>query len=192
MRIKALLVLTALAAAAPGAFAQGRSCTEVRQNNQIGGAIVGGILGGVLGSNVAASGHKGDGTALGAVVGGMIGAGAGANVRCSPPPHSSNYGYGPGSDYNPNPNYGGPYYDPTPYGASGYGHSSGRYGDDSYPRQHGGVVADRRGTYNRYDDFAGSDCTESMQVTRLPDGSEIRRPVEVCRDAYYGEWQVID
>lgn len=206
MRLKALLVMTALAAAAaPAAMAQSRSCAEIRQNNQIGGAIVGGILGGVLGSNVAASGHKHDGTALGAVVGGMIGAGAGGNVRCSPPPPVGNYGYGAGSGYNTNPNYGGPYYDQQPYGGSGYGYSpapdssSYRYADDPYldgAVRHDGygdrVAGGDRRHYKYNDDFAGSDCTESIQVTRLPDGSKIRRPVEVCRDAYYGDWQVRD
>lgn len=198
MRIKALLLLSAVAAmAAPAAFAQGRSCVEVRQNNQVGGAIVGGILGGILGSNVAASGHRHDGTAVGAVLGGMIGAGAGGNVRCSSPPQGYNNGYGAGSGYNPNPNYGGQHYGNQPYGGSGYGDQ--RYGDDPY--LDGGVrhneygpdlyPADRR-AYNRRDEFAGADCTESIQVTRLPDGSQIRRPVQVCRDAYYGEWQVVD
>jgi hypothetical protein len=202
MRIKALLVLTALAAAAtPAAFAQGRSCAEVRQNNQVGGAIVGSILGGVLGSNVAGRGHKSDGTALGAVVGGMIGAGAGGNVRCAQPPQGyNNYGYGAGSDYNQNPNYGGRYYDPAPSGY-GYspGYSSGRYGSEPYYADnlpHDGyrpdLARDDRRNYKRNDDFAGSECRDSIQVTRLPDGSEIRRPVEVCRDSYYGEWQVVD
>lgn len=193
MRIKALLLVSAVAAmAAPSGFAQSRSCQEVRQNNQVGGAIVGGILGGILGSNVAASGHRSDGTAVGAVLGGMIGAGAGGNVRCGPPPQGSNNGYGAGSDYNRNPNYGGQH-----YGDAGYG--SQRYGNDPYldgGLRHEGynryLYRDDRRSYMRNDDFAGADCTESIQVTRLPDGSQIRRPVEVCRDAYYGEWQVID
>lgn len=194
MRIKALLLMSAvMAVATPAAFAQGRSCQEVRQNNQVGGAIVGGLLGGILGSNVAASGHRHDGTAVGAVVGGLIGAGAGANVRCAPPPPQGyNYGYGAGSDYNRNPNYGGQH-----YGDAGYG--SPRYGDDPYLDggvRHNGYRPDLypgdRPAYMRDDDYAGADCTESIQVTRLPDGSQIRRPVEVCRDAYYGDWRVID
>jgi hypothetical protein len=192
MRIKALLLLSAVAAmATPVAFAQSRSCAEVRQNNQVGGAIVGSILGGVLGSNVAASGHRHDGTAVGAVLGGLIGAGAGGNVRCGPPP-GPNYGFSSQSGYNQNPNYGDRHYGDAGYGAP-------RYGEDPY--LDGGVrhrayrpdlyPSDRR-AYRRDDDFAGADCRESIQVTRLPDGSEIRRPVEVCRDAYYGEWQVVD
>lgn len=166
MRIKPLLVLAALAAAAtPAAFAQSRSCAEVRQNNQVGGAIVGGILGGVLGSNAAARGHRSDGTALGAVVGGLIGAGAGGNIRCSSPPQGYNNGYGAGSDYDRNPNYGGQYYGQEPYGASGYGYSQGpgagsssyRYADDPYLRHDSRVARNDYRTYKHNDDFAGSD-----------------------------------
>ena len=182
MRIKAMLLISAVAVlAAPSAFAQSRSCQEVRQNNQVGGAIVGGILGGILGSNVAASGHRSDGTAVGAVLGGMIGAGAGGNVRCAPP-----------QGYNRNPNDGGQHHGDARYGSQRYGEDpyldgglrQGGYQPDLYP---GG-----RRAYTRHDDFAGAECTDAIQVTRLPDVSQIRRPVEVCRDAYYGEWRVID
>jgi len=182
MRIKAMLLISVAAAVtAPSAFAQSRSCQEVRQNNQVGGAIVGGILGGILGSNVAASGHRGDGTAVGAVLGGLIGAGAGGNVRCAPPQR-----------YNPNRNDGGNHYGDARYGSQRYGEypyldgglRQGGYQPDLYPNE--------RRAYRQETDFAGAECTESIQVTRLPDGSQIRRPVEVCRDAYYGEWRVID
>lgn len=207
MRIKALIVLGALAAAGAPAFAQ-QSCAEIRNNNSVGGAIVGGILGGVLGSNVAASGHRGDGTALGAVVGGMIGSGVGRNaVPCQVRPRNS---YGAGSDYYPNPNYGGQGYDGygTPnYGRDYYpgdaGYSSGRYADDRYGDYHRGDVTSRgryrddldgrySGHYNRNEDFAGSDCTPATQVTRLPNGQEIHRQIISCYDANTGEWRIRD
>lgn len=216
MRIKAALIIAALSATAMPAAAQG--CEQARANNQVGGAIVGGLLGGVLGSNVAASGHKHDGTALGAVLGGVVGAGVGGNVRCPKPTYQPGVVYSNGSNYNPNPNYGGQY-----YGGSGYGqpqpnyypadpgYSSG-YGDDDYgdyrddPYLDGGRYADvsprrRKGervylednrSYNRNEDFAGRDCSEVIQTTRLPDGTVIRRPVEACREARYGNWQVRD
>jgi hypothetical protein len=41
---------------------------------------LGAIIGGALGSNIAASGHRNDGTALGAVVGGAIGNQVGGNT----------------------------------------------------------------------------------------------------------------
>src|SRR5690606_19380667 len=137
MRIKAALVLAALAvsaaatampASAQQPFSYSRNCNASKTNNQIGGAIVGGLLGGVLGSNVAAKGHKHDGTALAAVVGGALGAGIGnASTNCSPLPP-------PAGTYNPNYNsgYGQPPYPPPSYDpgySSGYG-----YDDDPYYR----------------------------------------------------------
>lgn len=218
MRIKAFLVLAALAATAMPAAAQGygRSCQDVRANNQVGGAIVGSILGGVLGSNAAASGHRGDGTAVGAIVGGMIGAGVGGSATdCRPvsPPYGQ--GYGAGSGYNPNPNYGGPYYSDGGYrsyddgygysGSSPYddGYSAYRYGSDSRDR---GYVRDNQpqygyqpkldggayGAYNRHLDYAGLGCKDATQVTRLPDGSEVHRPVHVCQDPDTGDWRIVD
>ena len=216
MRIKALLVLSALAASATAmalpASAQGvvRSCQQAKQDNQVGGMILGGILGGVLGSNAAASGHRGDGTAVGAVLGGMVGSGIGGSAtRCAPPP-SGYGGSGYPSGYNDNPNYGGPYYDG--YGGGGYGpapvdaypYDPGapqyRYGqggyDGSVVRSHDDdryrLDRDGRGAYSRDDDYAGTDCSEATQVTRLPNGTEVHREVEVCRDAHYGDWRIKD
>lgn len=209
MRIKALLVLTAFAATALPAVmpasAQGgyraRTCVEAQRGNQVGGAILGGLMGGVLGSNVAASGHRGDGTAVGAVLGGLVGQGIGKDTtRCAPPPQTaSGYGYAPGSTYNPNPAYGGSRYNdygynPAPAGVYPYdaGDDS-RYRDDSSHDRYRPDLYPRGGSnYSDGDDFAGADCSEATQVTRLPDGSEIHRPIEVCRDAYYGDWRVKD
>lgn len=205
MRIKAVLILAALAATAMPAAAQ--NCEKARANNQIGGAIVGGILGGVLGSNVAASGHKHDGTALGAVLGGAIGAGAGGNVKCPQPRYQPGVVYS-GAGYNQNPNYGGQYYGGSGYGQGGYqgdpGYSSG-YGDDyrddpyldgrdysSRSDRYEPLYPEDNRSYKRNDDYAGRDCTEVTQITRLPDGTKISRPVEACRDAYYGDWRVRD
>ena len=210
MRIKALLVLSTLAATAlpalmPASAQSGyrvRSCAEAQQSNQVGGAILGGLIGGVLGSNVAASGHRGDGTAVGAVIGGLVGQGIGKDpTRCAPPPPRtvSGYGYEPGSTYNPNPAYGGSRYNDYGYNsapAGVYPYDSGadiRYRDNSpQDRYRPDLYPSGRSTYSEDDDFAGSDCSEATQVTRLPNGSEIHRPVEVCRDAYYGDWRVKD
>lgn len=202
MRIKAALVLAALAtsaaatampASAQQPFSYSRNCNASKTNNQIGGAIVGGLLGGVLGSNVAAKGHKHDGTALGAVVGGALGAGIGnASTNCNPLPP-------PAGTYNPNYNsgYGQPAYPQPSYDpgySSGYG-----YDDDPYYRDRSPRYDDYEGSrvypsgnreYGRSNDYAGRDCTDAVQTTRLPDGTVIRRPVEACRDAYYGDWQV--
>ena len=44
----------------------------------------------------------------------------------------------------------------------------------------------------RNDEFAGRECAGAKQITRLPDGTEIHKPVEACREAYYGGWTVRD
>jgi hypothetical protein len=209
MRLKALFLVSAIAASAMPAFAQdyGRACQRAQSDNQVGGMILGGIIGGVLGSNVAASGHRGDGTAVGAVLGGLVGSGIGKDsVNCGPPSR-----YVPGSSYDPNPNYGGPAYNDygySPYGSSGspysnapangYGYSSPRYADDDwYPTDRRPQRGRDDDLYGRRDrdiaragDYAGEVCDEAVQITKLPDGSEVRRPLEVCRDTYYGDWKV--
>jgi Glycine zipper 2TM domain len=212
MRFKALILVSAIAATAMPAFAQdyGRNCHQAQSGNQIGGAVIGSIIGGVLGSNVAANGHRDGGTAVGAVLGGLVGSGIGKDsVNCGP-----NVRYAPGSTVNPNPNYGGPSYNQYGYGQPGYaygpgpansyptspGYSPPRYGDDDWYRDDSRssrqMSDDLYGrddrAYKRSDDYAGEDCSEAVQITKMPDGSEIRRPIAVCRDAYYGDWQVRD
>jgi hypothetical protein len=203
MRIKAALVLAALAASAAATavpasaqqpFSYSRNCNASKTNNQIGGAIVGGLLGGVLGSNVAARGHRGDGTALGAVVGGALGAGIGnASTNCNPlPPPAGTYNPNYNSGYGQQPGYPQPSYDPG-Y-SSGYGNDNDPYYRDRSPQYDESdryqVYPDGNRGYERNNDYAGRDCTDAIQTTRLPDGTVIRRPVEACRDAYYGDWQV--
>jgi len=219
MRLKALILLSTLSAAAAPAFAQdySRNCRQAQSDNQLGGLIVGSIIGGVLGSNVAASGHRDDGTAVGAVLGGLVGSGIGRDsVDC----YSQRYA--PGSTINPNPNYGGPsYYQqgytdysyPSPYDRADLYRAPSRiaayppapaydppaYDYDRYrsdPTVRRSRQNDLYGRYDRSyrpnDDYAGEDCSEAVQITRLPDGSEVRRPVEVCREARFGDWQVKD
>lgn len=216
MYIKALLLVTALGATALPASAQayGNSynCRE-RAENRAGGAVLGAILGGVAGSNVAGRGHRGDGTALGAVLGGVIGSEIGrSSTPCGVP-------YGAQGNYPVN-SYPATQYPPggysqtvpgtySPYNNGGYSPSApadygyypeGQYGDDSYndrgysDRDYGNDRLYRNGKrgYNRSDDYAGRDCDTATQITRLPDGSEIRRPVEACRNMHYGDWHVRD
>jgi hypothetical protein len=207
MRLKALLLVTALGATALPAYAQGYRdpCRAQRGDNQAAGLILGGILGGVLGSNVAASGHRHDGTALGAVLGGVVGSEIGrGSTDCRttyyPPPQDyrsapyqppyDNYpsAYGSSRGYEPPPpaDYG--YYPETGYGSDAdYDRdyrSRGKHGRDLY-------AGDKR-SYKHNDDYAGRDCEKATQITRLPDGTVIRRPVEACRSAYYGDWHVRD
>ncbi|HEY7798232.1 MAG TPA: glycine zipper 2TM domain-containing protein [Hyphomonadaceae bacterium] len=202
MRLKALFLVTvvgaALGSAAMPAAAQGYRdpCRAARGDNQAAGLILGGILGGVLGSNVAASGHRHDGTALGAVLGGVVGSEIGrssTNCNAYPQPYPYNQqrypsAYGSSRPYSPSPDYG--YAPPPDY----------RYGrrDDEYYRRdmssdrNDRLYDDDYDDYIENDDYAGRDCSDATQITRLPDGTEIRRTVDACRDMYYGGWKVRD
>jgi hypothetical protein len=60
------------------------SCAEARadaKSSRVGGTILGAIIGGAIGSNIAAGGHRNDGTLLGAGVGAVIGNKAGGNTK---------------------------------------------------------------------------------------------------------------
>jgi hypothetical protein len=204
MRLKlALIGLTALSAAAAAvampASAQtyrgyDDGCVVQRKNNQAAGAVLGAVIGGVLGSNIAGRGHRGDGTAVGAGLGALTGAAAGSSTNCAPPPPPPRYGYG-AEPYPANA---------TPYPNDDLAGAPGSYADDYPPDQgvydnrdsarmrhrHTRVYAGEADTYKYQDDYAGRDCTTVSQVTRLPDGSSVRKPVEVCREARYGGWEV--
>lgn len=201
MRLTTTLVLAgaALAAAATalpasaqaGYYGRGyndgyRDPCVAQKNNQIGGLIVGGLLGAALGSNIAGRGHRDDGTALGAVVGGVMGSeiGRGSSRPCAPPPPPAySTGYPVSGVYDAPPAYGRDYdrdYDNRSY----------------YPERDERSLAGRdRYPYNgdyRDSDYAGTDCTSAEQVTKLPDGTKISRPVEACREMRYGGWTIKD
>lgn len=208
MRLRfALFALTALGGSALALPASAQAyygpydqhCENVRKNNQAAGAVLGAVIGGVLGSNIAGHGHRGDGTAVGAGLGALTGAAAGSSTQCAPPPSA------------PYPVNAAPYPDAPPYddglaGApgshSGYyppddGVYDNRYGygdsNRDYVRHHrrnNQVAARDTDTYKYQDDLAGRDCTTTTQVTNLPDGSSIQKPVQVCREARYGDWEV--
>ena len=216
MRLKALLLVAAIGVTALPATAQSYRdpCRDQRGDNQAAGLILGGILGGVLGSNIAASGHRHDGTALGAVLGGVVGSEIGrGSVDCNrsyygrgqsypPPPHDYGYsgypsypspyrsprGYSPAPDYGyyPQPEYRDRDYRYDDYGYEGHSRDS-----TPHKKYSGDVYAYGSRDYIG-DDYAGRDCSDAVQITRLPDGSEIRRTVDACRNAYYGGWKVED
>ena len=211
MRLKALVLVAAIGASALPATAQSYRdpCRDQRGDNQAAGLILGGLLGGVLGSNVAASGHRHDGTALGAVLGGVVGSEIGrGSVNCNsrsyaPAPYATYPGqgepygysgypsypsaYGTSRGYERVPDYG--YYPEPDYRDRDYG-----YGDRDYEphsKRDRDVYAYGARDYIN-EDYAGRDCSDATQITRLPDGTEIRRTVDACRDAYYGGWKVED
>jgi hypothetical protein len=206
MYLKLAILAGAVAATALPASAQagyygygpGRDgCATERRENQVGGMILGGILGGIAGSNIAASGHRHDGTAVGAVVGGLLGSEMGrGGTRCrttqyAPPPPPVGYDPYPVNAYPPplqtEPSYGYPQPGYAPYPDDGYYNTD----PDVYVRRDRKRLDDRRGrSYN--DDYAGRECVDAEQITRLPDGSVVTRPVEACRTARYGDWRVRD
>lgn len=192
MRLKlALIALSALGAAgaiASPASAQayyGPDCAHVKANNTAGGAILGAIIGGALGSNIAARGHRGDGTAVGAGVGALVGGAAGNSTQCAappPPPYPVSEPYPPGPP--PSDLAGGP--PPDRYSDGGYDYRS----PPPPPRHRHRYDVDGNDTSAYQDSYAGRDCTTVQQVTHLPDGSSVSKPVDVCREARYGSWEV--
>jgi hypothetical protein len=60
------------------------SCAEARadaKSGRIGGTLLGAVIGGALGSNIAAGGHRSDGTLVGAGVGALVGNKLGGNTK---------------------------------------------------------------------------------------------------------------
>ena len=171
-----LLVSAALGALALPGFAHAydgysgyhsSACDDVRQGRQGAGATIGGLVGGLIGNGVAADNAKHEGAAVGALIGAVIGAGIGEDsAECSD--YSQPYGYSTAGFGYEEP-VARPY-TPEPYAEPRY--SEPRYGRYSQPEP------------------AARECETVKQVTHLPDGREIHEPVKVCREAYYGDWDV--
>jgi Zn-finger nucleic acid-binding protein len=181
------------------------ACRDVRGGRQAAGAVLGAIAGGLVGNGVAANKNRDEGALLGAVVGAVAGSQIGrAGNDCAPTVYGSTTAY-PTSSYGPSA----PYYDSSaysreyssyPYGSGdGYWRGGGEYdrGYDArgnYPQRKPYKKLDTRHSreYEYNSDFAGRECADAKQITRLPDGTEIHRPVEACRTARYGDWHVED
>jgi hypothetical protein len=185
------------------------------------GAVLGGVLGSNVARSGSRGDGTAVGAVLGGLVGSQVGRGmtncdsryqrapeyptaqypAGQYPQSqypSPPPPGTYSPYYPNSGY---PSSGG-YAPPPPPADYGYYPDDGyaddyRDRDDDYGRTKSrrgrkGLYAEGSQSYRHNDDYAGRDCDRATQITRLPDGTEIRRPVEACRDAYYGDWRVRD
>jgi hypothetical protein len=130
------------------------------------------------------------------------------------------YGYSPPSygsyappPYTPAPTYS--YATPTYVAGGSIGNSTAKCAESGGYYQTGGLVGGPLGApapaypsypsepeYYPYEDDlyggpgyqssgpAAEECERVMQVTKLPDGREIHEPVTVCRQAYYGDWNV--
>lgn len=165
-------------------------CRREANNRGIVGALLGAGIGATVGSQIAARGHRTDGSVLGGALGALGGAAVGSNTAACTPGYTSSYRTAP-----PPPpvayNNG---YAPPP-GAYEYGRDDyaarierNRYDrDDDYAYGRGGerlrVVEERR---------AGADgCTLAESPILMPDGRTQKRFVRVCMDES-GRYQVVD
>ena len=167
-------------------------CRRDSNNRGIVGALIGAGIGATVGSQLAARGHRTDGSVLGGALGAFGGAAVGSNSAAC----RSGYVQQPYRDAPP----------PPPPSAYGYGYvpppGVHEYGRDDY--------ADRieRNRYDRDDDYAydrsgdryriahdrqvGADgCTLAESPIHMPDGRTQMRFVRVCQDSS-GRYQVVD
>jgi hypothetical protein len=148
------------------------------------GAFVGGGTGAVIGSQLAARGHRTDGSVLGGVLGAVAGAVIGnRSAACVSgreyyPAQRPAYSYGGG--------YGGGYRDELYTGGRGY-YRQGYYDAPRYPRETVTIID--RPDAGAIPDANG--CTMAESPIYMPDGRTQKRMVRVCPDSS-GRYQVVD
>jgi hypothetical protein len=220
LAIASLALLTFGIASAQTAAAQGYDPCRRLSNDRTGaGAIVGGLIGGAIGNGVASSGTREEGTAIGALLGAAIGAGiAGNSTDCDTSSQfigqgfrdtrQTGFGYGQqygqpyGQGYSQG-GYGYNQYGHDPYGSNVLAGGPGYSGYDYGPRYAGYPAPNprdrnlnRQWTEYRNDGYGSSyssgqaQCETVTRVTRLPDGRELREPVQACREPVYTDWQL--
>ena len=182
---------------------------ERRRDSQVAAGVVGATLGAIAGSQIAARGHRTDGSILGGVLGAVVGASAGSSAgrnsngaaACDNRYDRSGYDYRYGDSsssydrsyddryrndgydrgYNDNgSSYGAYGYGSSGYGSSGYGSSD--YGSSDYGSSgygSSGYRTDRDG------------CRVAQSQVRLPGGRYETRYVRACPDRY-GRYRVVD
>jgi len=181
-----------------GSSAYGNSyydpCRRDSNNRGIVGALLGAGIGATVGSQIAARGHRTDGSVLGGALGALGGAAVGSNsagcragdpqpYRDAPPPpppaaYSDRYGYAPPPEVHE-------------YGRDDYAAriERGRFDNDyeGYARGPRGerfrVVESNRAT--------ADGCTLAESPIHMPDGRTQMRFVRVCPDDN-GRYQVVD
>lgn len=161
-------------------------CQRDAGNRGVVGALIGGASGATIGSQMAASGHRTDGSLLGGVVGALAGAAIGHNTagcNAAPPPPPPRYDEAPP----PPPPPPQAYYQPE---ARAYGDA-----DDApqYAQRDAIWVYGRHGARFRVvEDRTGPDgCTLAESPVYLPDGRVDRRFVRVCPDRY-GRYHIVN
>ncbi|MFZ4068900.1 MAG: YMGG-like glycine zipper-containing protein [Caulobacterales bacterium] len=133
-------------------------CAQQKQNRMLAGAAIGGIAGAVIGKNLAARKNNTEGTVLGGATGAAAGALIGRATACNNVTQGRNAnGYvQPSAD---------PYYNQGGY-QTGYGNDN-LYGASSNQVGYGAP--------------ARQDCRWGTNITRDPDGREMRESVYMCR-----------
>ena len=165
-------------------------CQRDAGNRGVVGALIGGGAGATIGSQMAASGHRTDGSLLGGVVGALAGAAighntAGCNAAPPPPPRYDDAPPppppAPQAYYQPEPQ-------PQPYGSGYYAPPP-----PAYVQRDAVWVYGRHGMRFRViEDQRGPDgCTLAESPVYLPDGRVDRRFVRVCPDRY-GRYHIVD
>lgn len=162
-------------------------CARDQGNRSIVGGLVGAALGATLGSQVAARGHRTDGSLLGGALGAVGGAVVGNKTAACQP--GTTYGAAPPPPPPPPPRA---YYEappPPPPPAPAYYSRDDRDDDDDDAHWAYG----RRGERFRIAERpVGRDgCTLAESPIYLPDGRVQKRFVRVCQDSS-GRYQVVD
>jgi hypothetical protein len=141
-------------------------CAQQKQNRMLAGAAIGGIAGAVLGKQLAARKNNTEGAVLGGATGAAAGALIGRATACNGAAPAQNYNGYTQPGYDPNYNQGA-------YN-TGYGQDTPYYGA---PSNQVGYGAPQR-----------QDCRWGTNITRDPDGREMRESVYMCRGAD-GVWR---
>lgn len=134
-------------------------CAQQKQNRMLAGAAIGGIAGAVIGKNLAARKNNTEGALLGGATGAAAGALLGRATACNNVTQGQNVA-----------GYGQPGYDAY-YNQGGY--NSGHNSDGLY-----GAPSNQVGYGNQR-----QDCRWGSNITRDPDGREMRESVYMCRGA---------
>jgi hypothetical protein len=157
-------------------------CRRDQGNRSVVGGLLGAGIGATVGSQMAARGHRTDGSLLGGVLGAGLGAVVGHQTAgCT----SGQYYNGYASPPPPPPPPPAAYYDRGPGPAPAY-YGSRTDDDDRWAYGHGG---DRFRVVER--DVGPDGCSLAESPIYMPDGRVQKRFVRVCRDAS-GRFQVVD
>jgi hypothetical protein len=162
-------------------------CRREANNRGIVGALLGAGIGATVGSQIAARGHRTDGSVLGGALGALGGAAVGSNTAACTP------GYTPYRTAPPPPPvaYNNRYAAPLPeYGRDDYAE---RIERNRYDRDGGYAYGPNGESFRVVEERrVGADgCTLAESPIHMPDGRTQMRYVRVCQDGQ-GRYHVVD